>query len=174
MDLRVTNGHVIAGKNVPAETGESIPVLDPGDGAEFTAIARGRKSDVDAAVAAARAAYDGAWGRTTATERGRLLMRIAERIVAEAGDLARLEARDTGKPLKQARADIAVAARYFEYYAGAADKLHGETIPYQDGYTVLLLREPLASPATSSRGTTRHRWAPSRSRPRSPPAMRVS
>jgi len=143
MDLRVTNGHVIGGKSVPAETGETIPVLDPGDGAEFAAIARGRKSDIDAAVAAARAAHDGAWGRAMATERGRLLMRISERILAEAEDLARLEARDTGKPLKQAKADIAVAARYFEYYAGAADKLHGETIPYQDGYTVLLLREPL-------------------------------
>jgi aldehyde dehydrogenase (NAD+) len=143
MDLRVTNGHVIGGRTVPAETGETIPVIDPGDGAEFAVIARGRKGDVDAAVRAARAAYEGAWGRTTATERGRLLMRIAERIAAEAPELARLEARDTGKPLKQAKADIAVAARYFEYYAGAADKLHGETIPYQDGYTVLLLREPL-------------------------------
>ena len=56
MDMRVARGHVIGGKSVPAEAGETIPVLDPGDGAEFAAIARGRKSDVDAAVAAARAA----------------------------------------------------------------------------------------------------------------------
>ena len=143
MDMRVANGHVIGGKIVPAATGETVPVVDPGDGAEFAAIARGGKADIDAAVAAARAAYDGAWGRMSGTERGRKLMKIAEGIAAAADDLARLEARDTGKPLMQAKADIAVAARYFEYYAGAADKLHGETIPYQEGYTVLLLREPL-------------------------------
>ncbi len=143
MDMRVANGHVIGGKVVPAAAGETVAVIDPGDGAEFAAIARGRKPDVDAAVAAARAAYDGAWGRMSGTERGRRLMKMAEAILAAADDLARLEARDTGKPLKQAKADIAVAARYFEYYAGAADKLHGETIPYQDGYTVLLMREPL-------------------------------
>jgi aldehyde dehydrogenase (NAD+) len=143
MDMPVARGHVIGGKSVPAEAGETIPMLDPGLGEPFAAIARGRKGDVDAAVAAARAAYDGAWGRMPALERGRLLLRIAERILAEGDELARIEARDTGKPLKQAKADIAVAARYFEYYAGAADKLHGETIPYQEGYTVLLLREPL-------------------------------
>jgi len=143
MDMRVAQGHVIGGKVVPAISGETVPVIDPGDGAEFAAIARGGKADVDAAVAAARAAYDGAWGRMSGTERGRKLMKMAEGILAAADELARLEARDTGKPLKQAKADIAVAARYFEYYAGAADKLHGETIPYQEGYTVLLLREPL-------------------------------
>ncbi len=143
MDMRVANGHVIGGRIVPAASGETVPVIDPGDGAEFAQIARGGKPDVDAAVAAARAAYDGPWGRMSGTERGRKMMKIAEGILADADALARLEARDTGKPLKQAKADIAVAARYFEYYAGAADKLHGETIPYQDGYTVLLLREPL-------------------------------
>jgi aldehyde dehydrogenase (NAD+) len=143
MDMRVANGHVIGGKIVPAVTGETVPVIDPGDGGEFAQIARGGRADVDAAVAVARAAYDGAWGRMSATERGRKMMKIAEGILADAEALARLEARDTGKPLKQAKADITVAARYFEYYAGMADKLHGETIPYQDGYTVLLLREPL-------------------------------
>jgi aldehyde dehydrogenase (NAD+) len=143
MDVRVANGHVIGGKVVPAASGETVPVIDPGDGTEFAAIARGGKADVEAAVAAARSAYDGAWGRMSGTERGRKLMKMAEGIAAAAEELARLEARDTGKPLKQAKADIAVAARYFEYYAGAADKLHGETIPYQEGYTVLLLREPL-------------------------------
>lgn len=143
MDMRLAHGHVIGGKIVPAAGGETVPAIDPGDGAAFAEIARGGKADVDAAVAAARAAYDGAWGRMSATERGRTLMKIAEGILADAEALARLEARDTGKPLKQAKADIAVAARYFEYYAGAADKLHGETVPYQDGYTVMLLREPL-------------------------------
>ena len=63
-------------------------------------------------------------------------------IAAHQDELAHLEARDTGKPLKQAHADAAGIARYFEFYAGAADKLHGETLPYQTGYTVLTIREP--------------------------------
>ena len=64
-------------------------------------------------------------------------------ILDHAGELADLEARDTGKPLTQARADIAASARYFEFYGGAADKAHGDTIPYLDGYFVAVIREPL-------------------------------
>ena len=69
-------------------------------------------------------------------------MRLSARVAASIEELAAIEARDTGKPLKQARADAAALARYFEFYAGAADKLHGETLPYQAGYTVLTVREP--------------------------------
>ena len=86
---------------------------------------------------------DGDWGRMTATERGRLLMKLSTAVLEHAAnELAQLESRTTGKPLKQGRADAAALARYFEYYAGAADKLHGETIPYQSGMTVLTIREP--------------------------------
>ncbi|WP_459709180.1 aldehyde dehydrogenase family protein, partial [Paraburkholderia sp. 2C] len=74
--------------------------------------------------------------------RGRLLYRLAMLASACHEELAQLEARDTGKPLRQARADAAALARYFEFYAGAADKLHGETLPYQAGYTVFTIREP--------------------------------
>lgn len=134
--------HFIAGEWVAPAHGETIPVIDPSDGAPFAQLARGAAPDIDAAVHAARAAFEGAWGATSATERGRVLYRLAQRVAEEREALARIEARDTGKPLSQARADAAALARYFEFYAGAADKLHGETLPYQAGYTVLTIREP--------------------------------
>ena len=126
----------------PAREGETLAVSDPSDGQRFGSIARGRAADIDAAVRAARAAFEGRWGRTPALERGRVLMRLAGLIDAHRESLAQLESRDTGKPIGQARADAAALSRYFEFYAGAADKLHGQTIPYQDGYTVFTLREP--------------------------------
>lgn len=129
-------------------SGETIPVIAPSDGKEFARIARGGAADVDAAVKAARRAFEGAWGKTTALERGRLLMKVGERIAQHAEELAQLEARDTGKPLKQARADMVAAARYFEFYGAAADKVHGDVIPFLAGYTVLVRHEP--------RGVTGH------------------
>ena len=117
-----------------------IPVIDPSDGQPFTDIARGDAEDIDRAVQAARAAFEGDWGRTSAAERGRVLHGFASLLARHQEDLAQREARDTGKPLKQARADAAAIVRYFEFYAGAADKLHGETIPYQQGFTVFTLR----------------------------------
>lgn len=135
--------NLIGGKSVPARDGRVYEHLCPSDGRPFATAPRSGAADVDDAVKAARAAFEGAWGRTPAVERGRILMRIAEAIRREAEPLAALEAKDTGKPMKQARADIAVAARYFEFYAGAADKLHGDTIPFLEGYTVLTWREPL-------------------------------
>lgn len=136
--------NLIGGKWVAAADGRTIDVLSPSDGAVFAKIARGTTADVDAAVAAARKAFEeGAWGRMPAFERGRLMSKLGHRILEHFDELAELEARDTGKPMKQARADITAAARYFEYYGGAADKLHGETIPFLDGYMVTTLREPL-------------------------------
>ncbi len=136
------HGHFIDNETVISDPGSALPVLDPSTGDSFASIARGTRADIDRAVSAARRAFDGDWGRLTATERGRLLARWAEAIGAHREELAQLESRDTGKPLKQARADAIALARYFEYYGGAADKLHGDTIPYQAGYTVLTVREP--------------------------------
>jgi aldehyde dehydrogenase (NAD+) len=98
--------------------------------------------DIALAVASAEAALSGDWGRSTAAERGRVLARIGQLVLENTEHLAELEALDVGKPLKQARADVLALARYMEFYAGAADKLHGATIPYLDGYTVYTLREP--------------------------------
>ncbi len=78
----------------------------------------------------------------TATERGRILVRIGEAIARHGEEQADLEARDCGKPLKQARADMVATARYFEFYGTSADKLHGETIPFLNGYTVAVVRDP--------------------------------
>ena len=91
---------------------------------------------------AARAALAGDWGRMSATERGRILHRIGEGVLKNIDLLAELEARDVGKPLKQARADVEALARYFEFYGAAADKVHGETIPYRTGFTAITLYEP--------------------------------
>ncbi|PLC06123.1 aldehyde dehydrogenase [Variovorax sp. RO1] len=133
---------LIDGRWVDALSGETLPVVDPCSAQPFGTLARGRAEDVDLAVAAARRALDGAWGRMTATERGRILQRLAQLILANGEALAQLEARDTGKPMAVARADAAAVARYFEFYGGAADKVHGQTIPYLNGYNVSVQRIP--------------------------------
>ncbi|RQM48157.1 aldehyde dehydrogenase family protein [Paraburkholderia bannensis] len=134
--------HFIGGAWRAPANGETLAALDPSTGQPFAQLARGNAADIDAAVQAARAAYEGIWGALSAAERGRLLFKLSGLVAQHQEALAQLEAQDTGKPLKQARADAAALARYFEFYAGAADKLHGETLPYQHGYTVLTIREP--------------------------------
>lgn len=140
--LDSTDRVFIAGQWRDAASRETLPLVNPSDGSMLAAIARGNAADVDAAVVAAQSALDGEWGQLTAAERGRLLMRLSARVLAAADDLARLEAMDVGKPLKQARNDAVAMARYFEFYGGAADKVMGETIPFAAGYTALTLREP--------------------------------
>jgi len=119
-----------------------INVVNPSDGEVIGHLARGNPTDIDRAVKAAHRAMEGPWGRMPAFERGRSLSKLSERVLDNVERLTTLEARDVGKPLRQAKADVLALARYFEFYGGAADKLHGQTIPYHDGYTVLTLREP--------------------------------
>ena len=133
----------VDGKWLAAASGDTIPVISPVDGLAFDSIARGTAADVDAAVRAAQRALQGKWGRFTATERGRVLMKLGQKVLDNAEELARLEARDTGKPMTTARNDMQVLARYFEYYGSAADKVHGQVVPFLDGYAVTVLREPL-------------------------------
>ncbi len=123
-------------------TGETLPIEDPSTGETFGALARGGADEVDRAVSAARAALNGPWGAMSAAERGRVLTRMGRLVEEQADMLAQLESRDVGKPLKQARADVIALARYMEFYGGAADKAHGDTIPFQNGFTVYTLREP--------------------------------
>ncbi len=135
--------HLINGSWVASEDNDTLDVLSPSDGLVFAKIARGKAVDVDLAVKAAQNALDsGAWGKLAAVDRGRLLSKLGTKILDNFDALADLEALDTGKPLKQAKADITAAGRYFEYYGGAADKVHGDTIPFMDGYMVSILREP--------------------------------
>ncbi|HOY37048.1 MAG TPA: aldehyde dehydrogenase family protein, partial [Piscinibacter sp.] len=137
-----TNEVFIGGRWRAASGGQTLPLANPSDGSTLTEIARGGADDVDAAVAAAQAALDGEWGRLTAAERGRLLGAMGRKVLEHVDELARLEALDVGKPLKQGRADAVALARYLEFYGGAADKVMGETIPYLNGYTALTWREP--------------------------------
>ncbi|MCL4105168.1 UNVERIFIED_CONTAM: hypothetical protein GTU68_018875 [Idotea baltica] len=123
-------------------SGETLALVNPSTGEKLCDIAKGDGRDIDAAVQAAKAALAGEWGKTTALARGRILTRLGQLVLDHVDQLAALEAADVGKPLKQARADAVALARYMEFYGGAADKVHGETIPYLDGYTVYTLREP--------------------------------
>ncbi len=141
-DREIEGQNLIDGRWLYAASGETIDIVNPSDGKVFGRIARGGHIDVNQAVSAARRALDSSWGRTPAVERGRILAALSELVLQHTDHLAMLEARDVGKPIKQAKADALALARYFEFYAGAADKVHGQTIPYQDGYTVLTLREP--------------------------------
>jgi len=118
----------IGGKWLDSISGETLPVVDPSTGETYDTIPRGQAADVDLAL--------------TATERGRLLMKISALISERAEDLSQAEARDTGKPIGQARVDINLTARYFEYYGGAADKLHGQIVPYLNGFNAMVTREP--------------------------------
>jgi aldehyde dehydrogenase (NAD+) len=132
----------IANTSVPGQSGRTIPVIDPSDGQVFDELQRSNATDIDAAVGAARHCMETGWGRLTAAERGRQLMKLSHKVAQHADELALLEQRDCGKPVKQARADALALGRYFEFYAGACDKLHGETLPYLDGYSVFTWREP--------------------------------
>ncbi|MGA1288807.1 MAG: aldehyde dehydrogenase family protein, partial [Rubrivivax sp.] len=130
-----TTGTYIDGRWRAPDNGQTLALMNPSDGSELARIARGNAADIDAAVAAARAALDGPgategeragpWGRLTAAERGRILLKMSALALEQADDLARLEALDVGKPLKQGRADAVALARYLEFYGGAADKVHG-------------------------------------------------
>ncbi len=134
--------HYIANQSVPSSSGRTLPMIDPSDGQPFDEIARGNAHDVDQAVRAARQCYTSVWSKLSGAERGRLLMRLSAKVAEHAEALVLIEQRDCGKPTTQARTDAAALARYFEFYAGACDKLHGDTIPYQDGYSVMTWREP--------------------------------
>ncbi|NNF37709.1 MAG: aldehyde dehydrogenase family protein [Gemmatimonadetes bacterium] len=126
----------------PARDERTIPVVNPSTGVTFGALARGTAADIDDAVAAARRSFTARWSRTSPVERGRMLTRLGELILRDHEEIALLECRDVGKPIGQARRDITACARYCEFYGGAADKLHGETLPYEPGYTVMAVREP--------------------------------
>lgn len=123
-------------------TKDTLPLINPSDGSTLCQIARSTEADVNEAVAAAQDALDGDWGRMSAMERGRCLTRLSQLVLDHTDLLTTLETLDVGKPVTQARADAIALARYCEFYGGAADKVHGTTIPYLDGYTVYTLREP--------------------------------
>jgi len=132
----------IGGKAVPAASGETYEVRNPADGKVLARVAQGGLEDVDAAVRAAAAAQP-AWGRTSARARGKVLLELARLIRKHADELALLETRNAGKPLADSRDEIGLAADVCEYYAGAATKHFGETIPVGPAGLDFTLREPI-------------------------------
>ncbi|HET7698809.1 MAG TPA: aldehyde dehydrogenase family protein [Vicinamibacterales bacterium] len=127
-----------------ASTGKTMEVINPATEEVIATVASAGKDDVDAAVAAARAALNGPWGRMSARERGRLVSRLADRLMERADDVARLETLHNGKPIFESRQiEIPASAECFEYYAGWADKVMGETIPVKGNHLTYTLREPL-------------------------------
>jgi aldehyde dehydrogenase (NAD+) len=127
-----------------AASGDTMEVVNPATEAVIAEVASAGSADVDAAVAAARMALDGPWGRMSARERGRLVSRLADRLVEKADEVARLETMHNGKPISESRQiEIPAAAECFEYYAGWADKVMGETIPVKGNHLTYTLREPI-------------------------------
>lgn len=135
--------HFIDGDWHQSASGERMEVFDPGRGAAFTSVAAGNAADIDRAVTAAAKALRGDWGRLAPAGRGRILARAAALVREEAERLAIVETLDAGKLLAEARGDIAGVARAFEYYAGACDKLHGESIPLGPDYLGYTIAEPV-------------------------------
>ncbi|HEX4568625.1 MAG TPA: aldehyde dehydrogenase family protein [Vicinamibacterales bacterium] len=140
----MTESLIIDGNKAAASDGKTFDVYDPSSGDVLAVVAKATKADVDRAVIAAHDALDSkAWGGAPPAERGRVMIRIAQSLRERAEELATLESRDNGKPLKQARADVQVAARYFEFFAGVADKIMGNTIPLGPGFLDYTVREPI-------------------------------
>lgn len=125
-------------------SGRSIQVINPANSELMYEIPRGDKEDIDLAVKAAREAFDSKkWQTFKPHERGRILYEVAQSIREEKEEIAEMETLDTGKPIAQGRSDVEAAARYFEYYAGVADKILGETIPVEPGILDYTVREPV-------------------------------
>jgi aldehyde dehydrogenase (NAD+) len=127
-----------------AAGGHTIEVVNPATEEVIAEVASAEQADVDAAVAAARAALDGAWSKLSARDRGRLIWKIGERLLDRADEMARLETLHNGKPIFESRhIEVPAAAECFQYYAGWADKIHGETVPVKGNYLTYTLREPV-------------------------------
>lgn len=141
MSVRDRYQLVIGGSLQEPADGCYLTSENPATGEPLAEIAAGTEADIDRAVGEALDAFD-SWKQRPPAERGRLLHALADRIRAEKTRLAELEVLDNGKPLSQAKGDVEGCARYFEYYAGAADKIHGESIPLTRDYVDYTVREP--------------------------------
>jgi betaine-aldehyde dehydrogenase len=134
---------LIGGEWVPAKSGETIAVENPGCRQIIATVPRGAAEDVDLAVKKALAAFE-SWRRVASRERGRLLQTIAEKIEAEHETLARKIAEETGNALRtQARPEVKIAADIFRYFGGLASELKGETLPLSHDLLSFTQREPL-------------------------------
>lgn len=134
----------VNGDWVESVSGKYFPVYDPSTEEVIAEVPDSKEGGVNRAVEAARFAFDsGAWPQTTAQERGRILLRLADRVRKEAAALAELEARNSGKPIVEAEYDINDVATCFEYYGGLATKVLGHVNPVPDNALSFTLREPV-------------------------------
>src|SRR5213080_3976487 len=135
----------IGGKWLDSVSGKTFPTLNPATGETICQVAEGDKDDIDLAVKAARRAFeDGPWPKMSASERGRLLNKLADLIEQNQEELAALESLDNGKPLNDAMtADLPLTIKCYRYYAGWADKIHGKTIPVEGDYFCYTRHEPV-------------------------------
>ena len=135
---------VVGGKRQPAADGKTFVVSEPGLGKPMADVAEAGVEDARRAVEAASRGFEsGPWPRTSATERGRVLLRVASIVRERLEEIATVEARNGGKPIQDARGEIGAVAASFEYFGGAANKIFGETIPVQDPGIDVTLREPV-------------------------------
>lgn len=135
---------VLGGERVDAAEGRTFEVIEPALGAPMAEVAEAGEEDARRAVEVAHRAFEeGPWPRTSATERGRVLLRASTLVRERLEDLAQLEARNVGKPIRDARDEMGIVAATLEYWGGAANKIFGETVPVQDPGLDVTLREPV-------------------------------
>src|SRR5690348_16017771 len=144
-DVPTTARMVIGGDSVDAADGQTFDVVDPASGRPIATAPMGGREDVDRAVAAAQRAFEDrkGWASWAAGKRGRSLAKLADLIKKNSEELASLESRNVGKPIGGARGEVIGASLVFDYYAGAANKVFGQTIPVSKPGLDLTLREPI-------------------------------
>ncbi|MBC7139139.1 MAG: aldehyde dehydrogenase [Defluviimonas sp.] len=133
----------IGGEWVAPDDGGTLDSIDPATGRPWASVAFGGPRDIDRAVAAARAALEGPWGRMGGHERAALLYRLADIYQARAAELAILESRDSGRALRESRADVGAHHNWYRWFASLADKIWGHTIPMDDSVHVYTSRLPV-------------------------------
>ncbi|TCT03286.1 aldehyde dehydrogenase family protein [Aquabacter spiritensis] len=133
----------IGGEWVAPRSGRRIRSIDPATEEVWAEVAEADAADVDDAVAAARAALHGPWSRLTPSQRGELMLRLAALMRRDAAALAEIESRDNGKPLRDTKSEIARAADWITFFAGAADKINGAQIPFRPDALAYTRREPV-------------------------------
>ena len=135
---------VLGGERVPSADGKTFAVIEPGSGKAFVEVAQAGPEDIQRAVQTAYQAFEqGPWPRLSATDRGRILLKAATLVRERLEPIAVAEARNAGKPIRDARGEVSLAAAVLEYWGGAANKIFGETIPVQDSGLEVTLREPV-------------------------------
>jgi betaine-aldehyde dehydrogenase len=134
---------IIGGEQVDAADGQTFDVVSPASGEVIARSPLAGPPDVDRAVSAAQAAFDGPWSSWSASKRGRTLQKLSNLVKEHLEELAQLESRNVGKPITTARGEALAVSLVFEYYAGAANKVFGETIPVSRPGLDFTLREPI-------------------------------